>query len=296
LGISAQVIKALVQENKFKPIEGEFLSFGRQTINVSKEKLYKLCESILSPDQIDALEIDEVTRHSDGKKILDKSLMEALFKINYHTVDKSDYENPNLILDLTGTIPNQLHGKYDFIFSGGTLDNVFNPAQLIINASKLLNSKGGRILHFEAASRVIGAYSFVTPEWFYSYYAVNSYEDVKVYLAHQSSPGMNRFDYDLDIYNYTPSFSRARDFDYFNASRTHPGIQYLICIAEKGENSSDELIPHQLQYLDGNAINWCAKEEIFKQSLRPLLATTSNKIVIDLPYFSNHFTYQGSEF
>ncbi len=294
MGITAQVIKALIHENQFKPIQGEFLSFGRQTVNISKEKLYKICQSILSPNQIDALEIDEVTRHSDGKKVLDKSLMEALFKINYQVVDKSDYENPTFILDLTSTIPDQLHGKYDFIFSGGTLDNVFNPAQLIINASKLLNS-GGRILHFEAASRVIGAYSFVTPEWFYSYYAANDYIDVKVYLCHQSSPGINRFDYNLDIYNYSPSFSRVEDFNYFDASLTHPGIQYLLCIAEKGHNSSNEIIPHQLQYLDSYTVNWPAKERNYNQSLRPLLLPPSKNLQ-DLPYFSNHFTFLGSGF
>lgn len=295
MGISAQVIKALIQENEFKPIVGEFLSFGRQTVNISKEKLYKLCESILTPDQIDALEIDQATRHSDGKKISDKSLLEALFKINYSTVDKSDYENPTFILDLTSTIPNSLDSKYDFIFSGGTLDNVFNPAQLIINASKLLRS-GGRILHFEAASRILGAYSFVTPEWFYSYYAVNNFTDVKVYLCHQSSPGENRFDYNLDIYSYTPSFSRSENFNHFNASLTHPGIQYLICIAEKGQSSSNELVPHQLQYLDINTINWPEKERIFNQSLRPLLSAKPSKILVESPYLSDHFTFQGTGF
>jgi len=284
-----------MHENEFKPITGEFLSFGRQTVNISQEKLSNLCSSLLSEDELTSLEIDEVTRHSAGKRVSDKALIEALFKVNYQTVDKSDYEEPSFVLDLTGPIPTHLIGKYDFIFSGGTLDNVFNPAQLIINGSKLLK-KGGRILHFEAASSILGAYSFVTPEWFYSYYAVNNFTDVKVYLCHQADEGKNRFDYRLDIFNYKPSFSRLENFDHYRASLTHPGIQYLLCIAEKGDSSSDEVIPHQLQYLDNNAVNWPIKEELYSRNLRPLMTTKEKNDSVTLPYFSDHFTYLGSGF
>ena len=295
MGISSQVIKALIHENEFKPIVGEFLSFGRQTVNISQKKLKELCFSVLSEEQIKTLEMDEVTRHSEGKRVSDKSLIEALFRVNYQAVDKSDYEKPSFVLDLTTPIPTDLLGRYDFIFSGGTLDNVFNPAQLIINASKLLKD-GGRILHFEAASSILGAYSFVTPEWFYSYYAVNNFADIKVYLCHQPDAGFDRFDYQLDIFNYKPSFTRVENFDHYKASLTHPGIQYLICLAEKGNSSSEDLIPHQLQYLDKNTVNWPVNEKKYNQAPRPLMSTNQKKKFVTLPYLSDHFTYLGSGF
>lgn len=58
-----------------------------------------------------------------------------------------------------------MESSFDFLYKGGCLDNVFSPAYVLINSSRLLNNNG-RVLHYESASRLLGAFTFVTSEWF----------------------------------------------------------------------------------------------------------------------------------
>ena len=66
---------------------------------------------------------------------------------------------------------------YDFIYDGGTLDNVFSPANAIVSFSKMLK-ENGRILHSNMGSAWPGAYCSFSCEWFYSFYSNNNFKNV----------------------------------------------------------------------------------------------------------------------
>ncbi|WP_186517596.1 hypothetical protein [Synechococcus sp. PROS-9-1] len=290
MGITKQVIKALIAEHSFRPISGNWLSFGSQTVNVDKSTLINIC----GQSCVDKLSLDTSTRHGAGSRYSDSSLIESLFSVSYKTVDKSAYESSNLVLDLSRPIPPELESSYDFLYTGGCLDNVFSPADVLINSSRLLNSNG-RVLHYESASRLLGAFTFVTAEWFLSYYAANNFLDCKVYLLCQTKPGLSRFDYDVHIFNYSHEFTRSKNLDYFRSGCSLPGIQYLLVVAEKGPSSTCDVIPDQLQYLDSNSVDWPNIAKKYSYSKRPLLET-SRTAQIELPFLSDHYTYLGSCF
>jgi len=290
MGISKQVVKALVAENGYSPIAGEWLSFGRQTVNVDSDVLIDICGDL----SIHGMALDTETRHGAGHRVSDRALLEGLFPIRYSTVDKSPYEGADMVMDLSDPIDLEFYESYDFVFTGGCLDNVFSPAELIRNSSRFLRV-GGRVMHFESASRLLGAFSYPTAEWFLSYYAVNDFVDCKVYLLVQSAPGRNRFDYDLDVFSYSHEFSRSGRIDYFRSACAGPGIQYLLVIAEKGSQSSNDLTPDQLQYLDENSQDWRIRAKSYERSGRPLL-TGPVDAVVDRPFLSDHYTYMGSGF
>ena len=289
MGIPKQALTAFLAENTHRKIEGDWLSFGRQTVGVSKEKLQLLCENL----SVDDLELDGDTRHGGGSHVSDRSLIESLFSVSYKTVDKSPYEKADVVTDLSTPIEKKWHSSFDFVYSGGCLDNVFAPSELIKNSSRLLRP-GGRVVHYESASRLLGAFSYLTAEWFLSYYAVNNFADCQVYLLTQTTPSRNRFDYDVDVFHYSHLFTRNAQVDYFAAAQALPGIHYLLVLAEKGIDSTCDLIPDQLQYLDERSVDWRELAQLYRASPRPLIKGSTSK-TIDLPFFSDHYSYCGSD-
>ena len=155
---------------------------------------------------MDKLSLDISTRHGAGNRYSDRSLIESLFPITYRTVDKSSYESADLVMDLSKPIPSGLESSFDFVYTGGCLDNVFSPADVLINSSRLLNDQG-RVLPLNPHLGCLALFSYVTAEWFLSYYAANNFADCKVYLLSQTKPGVSRFDYDVHIFNYSHNFT-----------------------------------------------------------------------------------------
>ena len=138
MGIPKQVVKLLLEENEYQPIKGEFLSFGKQTVAVKKEELNRLIERYgysgsRVKDLYDSNQLDFKTRHADST-IEDNNFLSLFADVNYNCMDISDYEGANIIHDLNYPVPKKLHKKFDFIFTGGCLDNVFNPVSLLVNS------------------------------------------------------------------------------------------------------------------------------------------------------------------
>ncbi|MBT3489777.1 MAG: hypothetical protein HON68_09290 [Gammaproteobacteria bacterium] len=210
----------------------------------------------------------------------------------YNVMDISDYEGANIIHDLNDPVPESLHSKFDFLYTGGCLDNVFNPVSLLVNSTNLLK-EGGRIAHYETFQGLLGAYLMFSPEWFFSYYAINGFTDVKVYVCHHKDPNITRFDYSTDLYLWQPYFTRNDKFNYYDAAMNTRGIFYTMVIAEKGSSSTSNRMPVQLQYLDDNTVDWRKKYDTFKESDRGLLKGESES-EYTLPFNSDHFLYLGS--
>ena len=69
----------------------------------------------------------------------DNEFMKIFPNLNYETLDKSNYENAEKILDLNSPSSKKYFQKqYDYIFDGGSLDNIFSPSNAIINLNKML--------------------------------------------------------------------------------------------------------------------------------------------------------------
>jgi hypothetical protein len=300
MGLPKQAIKLLKNENEYNKIEGEILFCGKQSVLVSKEMMGEIFEDqpkfkelILSKwDDIDNL--DSSTRHRNST-ISDNIFMETYCDVNYNCLDISDYEGANIICDLNQPVPKNLENKFDFIFSGGCLDNVFNPVSLILNTTKMLKP-GGRVMHYETFVGVPGFYLSFSPEWFYSYYAINNFSDCKVYVCHQTEKGETRTFYDTNLFHYSPEFTRRKDYDYFDASMACPGMMYVMVIAEKGIDSTHDALPTQMQYLDDKTIDWRQAEFNFNKSKRPLVTSKVKNENYKLPFLTDHYKYLGSKY
>jgi SAM-dependent methyltransferase len=306
MGFCRQNIKALYLENQYKKIKGNFLCLGRQSVNISVSELESIFQK---PFPLSKNSIDNVTKHarlSKEKRITDKFFLENAFNIKYSSIDLNKYENASINFDLNKEIPKQYENKFDFIFSGGLLDNLFNPSNALINISKMLK-KNGRMLIWEPSRGLVGSMLNFTPEYFYSYFALNSFKDFKVYLLTHTKNRIKKksyFDYLVDVFSYSPNFTRRKNFDYLKSSKLFNGIHYVMVIAEKGINSTTGKIPVNLHYLPfvnikkKQLIRWDKKKIISKRKF----FGKSNKRLFNIkkiaikPYDTNHYKYLCSDF
>lgn len=295
MGINKQTLKFMFNENKYKPFEGFFLALGKQTITIEKNELNKILHEYGFGQN---LNLDKDTETRAGKKfeaVDDVSLFRIFNNLDYKSSDHSDYENAHFILDLNYECPKKYENKFDIIYSGGTLDNIFNPAQGIINIYKMLKP-GGRALITEASAYHAGVYTAMSPEWLASFFAVNECVDVQVYCYCVRS-SKNQWVFDTDLFKWDPHFTRRNDFDYVKSSNAVGGQMYTMLVAEKSLRPSNKIVmPIQSHYMEPKDNNWVKTFDGYNESKRIPPSTGSKKENVVIPLLTDHFSYIGSEY
>jgi len=297
MGITKQSLDLLLAENAFKPVTGSYLSLGKQNLSVSREDINALFIKYgLDTAKLNSLYekgiFDKSTKYGSGN-IHDHDLLSCFSQARYRSLDRSDYEGADVVHDMNEPLPDSLKGQFDFIFNGSVMDNVFDPATLIKNTTQLLKP-GGRILHLEHAGSYPGAFVMFSPEWLYSYYAVNNFKDCKTYVFLGNERGEGRFNWFGPMFSWKPAFTQAENYDYESAIKSASGMMHVLVIAEKGEESTHDKNPIQMQYLDDSVPDWRKRHDDFLKSPRPLIPLEKPGGKIVLPFLSDHYEYLGS--
>jgi SAM-dependent methyltransferase len=203
------VMHLIKQEHALRPITGDLLLIGRQTIEQSEQT--------------------------------DKEFFASFTDARFHALDVSDYEGADIIHDLNTALPSALHRTADFIFDGSCLDNIFNVGKAMRSLSQLLRP-GGRIMLMEHGTAIQGALTVFSPEWFFNFFAVNDYADCQIIIGLLSPPLLMRAKWMLRLWepfdeheNPVPATLKCGDF-------------VNLVIAEKGPHSMDDRVPIQAQY------------------------------------------------
>lgn len=191
-----------------------------------------------------------------ASSILYERYAEPLFKfLSYTTADSldySDYEGAALIHDLNKPLP-AAHAKYDFVFDGGTIEHIFNVAQVLENIVNLVEV-GGLFLSVTMNNNYSGhgIYQF-SPEFFLSTMRPQyGMQILRLYLAKASSP----FSEWIEITDKIKKMS-GTIYTPFTSSET-----YLVCIAEKVSETRDSFLtvpPQQYSYENEFWLNSSAK-------------------------------------
>jgi hypothetical protein len=169
--------------------------------------------------------------------ITDSTFFGLLGVRNVRAIDHSTYEGADIILDLNEPLPEPQESSVEFLFGGSVLDNIFDPATYIKNLARLLRP-GGRLIDQNLASFHHHAYLLASPAWFFDYFVLNRFSDCKIYLL---QVGAVWHLYGLEV-------DPAEDFigDMGSAPLSEPfGI---VVVAEKGRDSSWNIVPSQDQY------------------------------------------------
>lgn len=302
MGILVQSAKIILQEHAFRPINGRILLCARQTVHLDDQAARELMvKAGVKQDPAWRPEFDPVTRaaKADGKKFLsDRSFFAAFTQATVDAIDVSPYEGADIIHDMCHPVPEEHWGRYDFIYNGSCMDNVFDPGQYIINTSKLLKP-GGRIVHIEHGSLWPGAYLTFSPEWFFNYYASNGFVDCKVYagvfpLTDDGSVNATV----MDLFQWAPFFTRDPAYSRMKAVTDTAGGLMIFTVAEKSQDPAAlvDVKPVQAHYrsevLSKRILDTHGR---FQSSPRPILET-GLKTQGNLPLNQDHYTYVGSGF
>lgn len=164
--------------------------------------------------------------------------------VPHKVLDQSDYEGADFVWDLGYQVPYEMFNRFDFIFNGGCLDNMFNPAQAMMNFTLMLKP-GGRLVCMESASSFNSAYLMYSPGWFCDYFEQNKYEDWKAYICSYRNTRelfygpWKWFEYDQQKNRNGPS------------PATRGNHVLVVSIARKGRLTTHDIQPIQYQYRQG---------------------------------------------
>lgn len=259
------MILAANQEMKFEP-GNTFGLGGRQSVFLLPQQIVELAglygiraESLAGLFDSKAVDQDTLrTRNS----VSDSTYIENLIQMQTLSFDATSYENAEQILDLNSPFDLQMDktelNRFDGLFDGGCLDNVWNPAQSQMNLASLLKKKG-RIINWVSASNWPGVFCTISCEWLLSFYAINNFKNIRVYWFHPIQDGTAWPNLTAEVWRYKPTFTRRFDYDPYAAAlkqSSHPG--FVLAIAEVGEAKSPSKwrVPMQSHYLGGNYRDW----------------------------------------
>lgn len=255
MGLGSHMVEAIIREHSYRPIAGDVLTIGRQTVYVGPRRLLKLLASHGMTVDVDpgSIELDQTT--IDRKSgfahplVADTALFGLLGARSVRALDHSPYEGAQVVHNLCLPLPSRLESITDFIVDGSTLDNVFAPSIVLQNYAKLLRP-GGRLMMVNAFSAYDTAYVIMPPLWYLDYFVVNKFAACQVYVLMfvYSSEGPdqsqqtvldNVFWLDLD-----QLYEKQRGFNRF----VSPHHMVTILLAEKGIDSTTDRLPNQQDY------------------------------------------------
>jgi SAM-dependent methyltransferase len=237
MGIAPYLAEAIVREHQFRPIIGDVLLLGRQTMRLSPEH----AADILRAQGLDPAApapgddaIDRRTRAAQRQRyIRDDAFFHMLGVERVRALDHTDYEGAELVHDLNTPIPDALANAADFLLDGSTLDNLFSPAAGLQNMTRLLRP-GGRFLSVNGGTAHNCPYAIPTGYWFLDYCALNRFADCRVYLIIHDRRRSNVFVLDpLDPNG--PAIATSH-------------VLAIVAFAEKGPDTTWDRIPVQRQY------------------------------------------------
>ncbi len=283
MGIGYQTVEALVRERQHRPPDGDVILMGRQTVYFTPESILELLEKLgvevrdIRPNEIKTGSGSAINHPGmvDKNKnlITDAELFRLLGVPKVLALDHSDYEGAEIIHDLTKPILPNLQGCADFIVDGSTLDNVFDPAMVIRNYAGVLRP-AGRLITSNVYSNHYEPYVMLPPLWFLDYFVTNGFDDCKVYIlvtnlknpddANLGQGHLSVFTIDTDAL-----LDPERVVSAFYSTR----IMSTTVFAEKGTNSTSDLMPSQQQYR--SALEW----ESYRRNLRHMKRSTRPHLV-----------------
>src|SRR5262249_48931769 len=161
-------VHLLLQEHRRKPISGDFLFIGRQTVPFDENKAAEYLRVNKVPARTVEIQKDVKTRARKPNSITDTTFVNMFCDARVRALDVSDYEGAEVIHDMNLPLPSNLFGVADFVFDGSCMDNIFNPVLALQNMVKLVRP-GGRLFMFEHGTVIMGAYVAFHPAWFKDY-------------------------------------------------------------------------------------------------------------------------------
>jgi SAM-dependent methyltransferase len=230
VSILRPIARLLLEEHKRKPITGDVLTIGRQSVDFPySEAVDMLSESKVAIRPVFYFEIDtETVGYQDRGHPTDTAFFSMFSGGKLSSLDVSPYEGAAIIHDMNKELPSEHYGCADFVFDGSCLDNIFDPACALRSMSHLLRP-GGRMFLFNHSTLIQSAYLAFSPEWFWDFFEFNGYQDIQVFTgsfksvgkAWDVSPWMPGWPYPKQDFITVAIAEKANDVEYVAPIQAH---------------------------------------------------------------------------
>jgi hypothetical protein len=304
MGLSCASAEMIIQEHLYRPIAGRVLLIGRQNTDITPAawlnllKLYDLTPRVpLVLEKRGLLDHKTIGISDAEDRIADVTVFQSLSDCEVLALDISDYEGAEVVHDLNLPLPRKYRGRFDFIFDGSSLDNIFNVTQALFNMSEMLRP-GGRMMLYNTSNSHPSAYLQFSPDWIWDYFAANGYADCKVYIHEFPSLGEEWEKVEanpLPPGGYPPQAGCFWHFDplvvygdqsgFQNSHILDKGQRFFHAIAEKGARSTSSACPVQMHYRGSDRATYVEAAKRFRASPRPIFRPRTGE-KFDVPSIS----------
>jgi SAM-dependent methyltransferase len=194
VSITRHLAELMLIEHRNRRIGGEVLLLGRQVVWMTIAEAEALVDRAGIAQPAGAFrELSRIPNSGSDDLISDVSFFSLFTDAVVKACDVSDHEAADFIFNLAEGIPDALLGRFDFIYNGSVLDNVFDPVACIRNVSRMLKPEG-LVFGYEGIAHAGAAYLKFSPEWFFDYYALNGFADCQTYVATCDDVHLDSFD------------------------------------------------------------------------------------------------------
>lgn len=191
MAIDSHTVRLIGKTMKDKGLSGKCITYGVQLIDGQYDDVKKSLSSVgYKYRDIGKADIimDTVTQFATGETIHQDILFKMLGFDYVDSIDVDKYENAVHVLDLNMPIDKGMHGNYDMVYDGGTMEHCFNIKEVFSNTMKLLKVGGIIIHHVPISGWLTHGYYQFSPMLFLDLYKANGFEDLDAKIHIFSSP------------------------------------------------------------------------------------------------------------
>lgn len=232
MGIDITSLEAIILSLKNNNLGGNALTLARQGIHINRNVFNQI------------FSLHNISLSGDAYSSYCETMFKELGFDNVASIDCSPYENATIIHDMNKPIL-KIMEKYDYIYDGGTIEHIFNTAQVCENIINLLKV-GGIFCSVTCNNNFSGhgIYQF-SPEFFMSAFSEEyGMEILSLHLAQVDTLYHEWID--------VKSYGNGRNETKFN--NTNP--VYIITIARKISEGRKSLIHDSPQQYSYEKIDW----------------------------------------
>jgi hypothetical protein len=179
MGLNWHGVKLLAQIRGGGADFNRSISIGRLNLNVSMPKVRQLLEEAGVPHTLSEADVlAKPTYCEEVFKLLGAQVVDSL--------DATNYEQATIVADLNQPIPQNLHGQYDLVYDGGTLEHVFNVPQALRNIMSLAKVGGTVVIQTMANNWLGHGFYQFSPELFHRVFSPENGYRVQKLVVHSS--------------------------------------------------------------------------------------------------------------
>jgi len=212
VGIAPSILELLLAEHKERPLRGRAIVLGLQYVTFGADYLAQRTKAHGVQLADTALELSQAPSLAARRCVSDVYLFRSLGCDSLDSLDFDGREGATLIHDLNRSeIPEDLKGRFDVVYDGGTLEHVFNVPNALLCIHDLL-APGGRIIHSSPMHNWVDhGFIQLCPAFFVEYYGWNLYH-VHTLKLHRA-----------DLWDFTRGFGTVHEYDPAHLMAHHYG-------------------------------------------------------------------------